>query len=84
MTEGRQTFPGGARGVVAPRAKPAPAIRSAVKAALRWLPRTRFFDQAHDFVFFVYAHRRLPWRDSGLFNDYLYFLKTFQQAFPVF
>lgn len=51
-------------------------IRSAFLRLLRKLPATHFFDQIYALVLFWVAHRRLPRKNSGLFNDYLYFLKT--------
>ncbi len=34
------------------------------------------FDLVHMLVYFIYAQRRLPRRNSGLLNDYLFFLKA--------
>lgn len=50
--------------------------KRAVRGALRLLPRTRWGDFLHTLIFFLYAHRRLPRRRSGLFNDYMFFLKN--------
>lgn len=52
------------------------AARRAGRALLRRLPRGRPFDFLHALAYFTYAHRRLPRRDSGLLNDYLFFMKT--------
>lgn len=35
------------------------------------------------FIMFVYAHKRIPRRTSGLFNDYLFFLKSSSALFDV-
>lgn len=51
-------------------------IKSIGKYLLGFLPRARPFDFLHSLIFFIYAQRRLPRRGSGLFNDYLFFLKT--------
>lgn len=53
----------------------------------RWLARLPYgcvFDRIYIFTIFLYAHRRLPRRDTQLFNDYLYFLKTSQEIMDVF
>lgn len=50
-------------------------MKSAVKRALAMLPRTPTFDLVHNFVYFVYAHRRIPRRNSGLLNDHLFFFR---------
>jgi len=49
---------------------------AAMKYLLGFLPRTRMFDFLHTLVFFVYAHKRIPRRNSGLFNDYMFYLKN--------
>lgn len=51
-------------------------MKEFVKQLLRRMPKTRFFDSIYHLAFFVVAHRRIPRRTSGLFNDYLFFLKT--------
>lgn len=47
------------------------------------LPRSPLGDRLHNFFMFVYAHRRLPSNKSGLFNDYLYKLKTSQEILDI-
>ena len=50
-----------------------------VQKGRRWLdklPSGSSWDRLYHLTLFAYAHRRLPRRNSGLFNDYLYFLKT--------
>lgn len=47
-----------------------------VRRLMRRLPKTRLGDQIYHALLFMVAHRRLPRRNSGLFNDYLFFLKT--------
>lgn len=49
---------------------------AALKYLLRFLPRTRMFDFLHTLIFFVYAQKRIPRRNSGLFNDYMFYLKN--------
>lgn len=51
-------------------------MKQIVKRWLLLLPPIRLFDAAYHLIYFVVAHRRIPRRNSGLFNDYLYFLKT--------
>lgn len=51
-------------------------LKSTVKALLRLLPYTRTGDFLYTLTFFLYAHRRWPRRDSGLLNDYLFFLRN--------
>lgn len=51
-------------------------LRTAGRRLLRRLPRTPAFDRLHALIHFLYAHRRIPRRSSGLFNDHLFFLKT--------
>jgi hypothetical protein len=51
-------------------------MKARVESLLLSLPPTPFFDRFHALPKFWAAHKRLPRRDSGLFNDYLYFLKT--------
>jgi hypothetical protein len=51
-------------------------MKRAAKLLLRFLPKSRFGDRLHHLAFFYVAHRRFPRRGSGLFNDYLFFLKT--------
>jgi hypothetical protein len=46
------------------------------RALLNGLPRNRLGDRIHHLAYFFVAHRRLPRRSSGLFNDYLFFLKA--------
>jgi hypothetical protein len=46
------------------------------RAILRRLPKNKLGDRIHHLAYFLVAHRRLPRRNSGLFNDYLFFLKT--------
>ena len=40
------------------------------------LPHGEVADRLYLLIIFVYAHRRMPRRNSGLFNDYLFFLKS--------
>lgn len=49
---------------------------AALKYLLRFLPRTRMFDFLHTLIFFIYAQKRIPRRNSGLFNDYMFYLKN--------
>lgn len=51
---------------------------------LSCLPYGGAFDKFYVFLIFLYAHRRLPRRNSELFNDYLYFLKTSPEILDVF
>lgn len=51
-------------------------LRSVVKYLLRYLPRTRGFDRLYMLIYFIYVHRRIPRRNSKLYNDYLFFLLT--------
>lgn len=53
-----------------------PVLKSVLKYLLRFLPRTRMFDFIHSLIFFIYAQRRIPRRNSGLFNDYMFYLKN--------
>lgn len=43
---------------------------------LQRLPRTKSGDRLFHIAHFIWAHGRIPQRNSGLFNDYLFFLKT--------
>lgn len=52
------------------------AVRRVVKTALLRLPAVPALDRLSLLATFWVAHHRLPRRDSGLFNDYLYFLRT--------
>lgn len=47
-----------------------------IKRLLLLLPKTRFFDIVYHYIYFWIAHRRIPRRATGLFNDYLFFLKS--------
>ena len=40
------------------------------------LPHGEVADRLYLLIIFLYAHRRMPRRNSGLFNDYLFFLKS--------
>ncbi len=40
------------------------------------LPKNKWGDAVFLTIMFIYAHRRIPRRSSGLFNDYYFFLKT--------
>ncbi len=40
------------------------------------LPRCGFFDYIYNFSCFWVAHRRLPSENSGLYNDYLFYMKS--------
>lgn len=51
-------------------------MKSLVRAILRRLPRSRWGDALFHLAYFLVAHRRLPRRNSGLFNDYLFYLKV--------
>jgi hypothetical protein len=51
-------------------------FRDTIRGALLKLPPWRIFDRFIALAFFWVAHRRLPSRQSGLFNDYLFYLKT--------
>jgi hypothetical protein len=51
-------------------------MKARIESLLLSLPPTPFFDRFHALPKFWAAHKRLPRRESGLFNDYLYFLKT--------
>lgn len=51
-------------------------MRKIAKKIVGKLPYNVFFDRIYSFVLFFVAHRRFPRRGSGLFNDYLFFLKT--------
>lgn len=55
-----------------PKAK----IRNTLRRLSNHIPRGRLGDRLFLFAIFMYAHKRIPHRKSGLFNDYLYFLKT--------
>ena len=46
------------------------------RRGLDLLPYGGISDRIYLFVIFVYAQRRIPRRGSGLFNDYLYYLKS--------
>lgn len=48
------------------------------KRLVNMLPLTSWGFRYYQLINFVYAHRRLPRRNSGLFNDYLYY-KTLSQ-----
>lgn len=50
--------------------------KAAVQRFLNFLPDFPAVDRAEALASFWVAHRRLPQRDSGLFNDRLYFFKT--------
>jgi hypothetical protein len=47
------------------------------------LPHSPLGDHLYSFFMFVYAHRRLPSKKSGLFNDYLYNLKTSHEILDI-
>lgn len=47
------------------------------------IPFSFYFDKLYLFILFIYAHKRIPRHGSGLFNDYLYFLKTSDALFDV-
>jgi hypothetical protein len=49
---------------------------AALKYLLRFLPRTRMFDFLHTLIYFIYAQKRIPRRNSELFNDYMFYLKN--------
>lgn len=51
-------------------------MKLSLRFLLRLLPKTRWGDTLYHGVLFFVAHRRLPRRNSGLFNDYLFFLKN--------
>ncbi|MGZ0018241.1 ATP-grasp fold amidoligase family protein [Nitrosomonas sp. wSCUT-2] len=51
-------------------------IKKIIGKVLFKLPPWNIFDRAIALAYFWVAHHRLPSRKSGLFNDYLYFLKT--------
>jgi hypothetical protein len=51
-------------------------LKSVLKSLLRFLPRTRMFDFLHSLIFFIYAQKRIPRRNSGLFNDYMFYLRN--------
>lgn len=51
-------------------------LKSAVKYLLRSLPRTRAFDFLHSLIIFIYSQKRIPRRNSGLLNDYMFYLKN--------
>lgn len=52
------------------------AIRLVLGKGLRLLPYGRWGDFLYTLAYFVYAQRRLPRRNSGLFNDYMFFLRN--------
>lgn len=54
-----------------------------LKIILLKLPKSDFGDRIFCFFMFIYAHRRVPKRNSGLVNDYFYFLKTSNEALNV-
>lgn len=49
--------------------------KATVKATLLYLPQWRVFDVLIALIYFYVAHRRLPKHNSGLLNDYLFYLK---------
>lgn len=51
-------------------------LKNVVKRFLLVLPAWRICDRLSAYIYFWIAQRRFPSRDSGLFNDYLFFLKT--------
>lgn len=50
-------------------------IKYAIKKLLLRLPGWKIFDIVIAFTMFWVAHHRIPKRNSGLFNDYHFFLK---------
>ncbi|WP_306120531.1 MULTISPECIES: ATP-grasp fold amidoligase family protein [unclassified Roseitalea] len=55
---------------------PKARITNTLRRLLKLIPTGRLTDKFFLLTIFVYAHKRLPSKGSGLFNDYLYFLKT--------
>lgn len=51
-------------------------MKNFLKKTLALLPKTDRFDKLFIFIFFVYAHKRIPRRSTLLANDYFYFLKS--------
>ncbi len=51
-------------------------IKKAIRKILLKLPPWRAFDRIVALAYFWIAHHRLPSRKSGLFNDFLFYLKT--------
>lgn len=51
-------------------------MKALINSVLLKLPAIPFFDRFQSLPKFWVAHKRLPRRNSGLFNDFLYFLKT--------
>lgn len=49
---------------------------SVLRSFLNQLPRTTTGDKIFLWVTFLYAQKRIPKRNSHLFNDYLYFIKS--------
>lgn len=55
-----------------------------LRSVFALIPKGKLFDKLYIFAQFVYAHRRIPRRHSGLFNDYLYFLKTSDEILDIY
>lgn len=51
-------------------------ITKLLRKALNALPYGSWTDRLYHFVIFLYAHKRIPYKKSGLANDYFYFLKS--------
>lgn len=54
-------------------------MKKIIKFFLLKLPEWSIFDRLIALAFFLVAHRRLPKRNSGLFNDYLFYLKVSEE-----
>lgn len=52
-----------------------------VKNLVNYLPHTHFGFKIYQLTNFVYAHRRLPRKNSNLFNDYLFFKSLGDELF---
>lgn len=51
-------------------------IKNTLRGLLNLIPKGELGDKFFLLAIFVYAHKRLPNKGSGLFNDYLYFQKS--------
>ena len=51
-------------------------LKDVVKRLLLMLPRNAWGDYVFHLAHFLYCHHRIPRKSSGLFNDFLFFLKT--------
>ena len=55
------------------------SIKRTGKVVFSLLPKNKYFDSVYFFAHFLVAHRRFPRRNSGLINDYFFFLKADQK-----